>query len=84
MTGAATPVFSMGRYRVMDYGRASALVLERRNDAYQWVDIGPFATLLEAKRAMFACPTCKRQNVLSLSEARNGYQCLDCTRRDES
>jgi ribosomal protein L37AE/L43A len=29
------------------------------------------------------CPTCKRPT-LSDYEARKGYQCLDCTRRDEA
>lgn len=29
------------------------------------------------------CPTCKRQT-LTEYEARKGYQCLDCTRKDEA
>ncbi len=29
------------------------------------------------------CPSCKRENALSAYEAARGYQCSDCTRRDE-
>ena len=30
------------------------------------------------------CPTCKRKRVLTDHEKSRGYQCLDCTRRDEA
>jgi hypothetical protein len=29
------------------------------------------------------CPTCQRPGVLTAREARKGYQCRDCTQRDE-
>lgn len=34
-------------------------------------------------RIAATCPTCKRPGVLSAWEIVQGYQCRDCTRRDE-
>jgi len=36
------------------------------------------------KSAKHTCPTCKRPEVLTDFEKARGYQCLDCTRRDEA
>jgi hypothetical protein len=32
----------------------------------------------------YQCPTCKRENALSAWEHARGYQCVDCTRKDEA
>lgn len=37
----------------------------------------------DRKQVRHQCPTCKRVALTDAEKAR-GYQCLDCTRRDES
>lgn len=32
----------------------------------------------------YPCPTCKRPHALSYREMVRGYQCADCTRREEA
>lgn len=38
---------------------------------------------LRLSRASRTCPSCKRPGCLTTYEASRGYQCADCTARDE-
>jgi len=87
------PVKYVTRYEVLD---GTVHVFRDKAEAESWAQkCGTCATEIEIEdpeakaarmareRAKLTCPSCKRAYALTSYEVRHGYQCRDCTARDE-